>query len=110
MTIGSPVASAVSGPGWEETYPMLLLLGAHAMFLPMVGSGALVESSGPRYFLPLPSGCATISPDLPFSRPEYAIHFPSGDHSGSPEDSSPVPSCIDFRSDRVMIHSWPNGR
>ena len=89
---------------------MLLLLGAHAMFLPVVGSGALVESRGPRYFLVLPSGWATISPDLPFSLPEYAIHFPSGDHSGSLEDSSPALSAIDFRSESVMIQSWPNGR
>ena len=89
---------------------MLLLLGAHVMVLPVVGSGALVPSNGPRYFFPLPSGCAAISPDLPFNLPEYAIHFPSGDHSGSLEDSSPALSGIDFRSDSVMIQSWPNGR
>src|ERR1700693_3828742 len=89
---------------------MLLLLGDQAIFFPVVGNGALVPSSGPRYFLPPPSGCATIKPDLPPSLPEYAIHLPSGDHSGSPDGSLPALRQIDFRSDSVMIQSWPTGR
>src|SRR5271169_3640674 len=110
MTIGSPVASPVSGPGCEETYAIRWLSGDHAMFFPVVGSGALVPSKGPRYFLSLPSGRATSMPDLVPRRPEYAIHFPSGDHSGSPDGSSAALRQIDFRSTTVMIQSCATGR
>jgi hypothetical protein len=36
----------------------------------------------------VPSGRAIDRPDLSPTFPEYAIHFPSGDHSGFPEPSS----------------------
>jgi hypothetical protein len=54
----------------------------HVVMLLVTGSGALVSSSGPRYFLSLPSGRETIIPDFSPSRSEQEIHFPSSEHSG----------------------------
>ena len=51
MTIGSPVASAVSGPGLADTYAICLLSGDQAVVLPVVGSGALVLFQRAKIFL-----------------------------------------------------------
>src|SRR5271154_4499314 len=110
MTMGSPFHSAASGPGCAETYATFFESGDQAISLPVVGSGAFVLSSGPRYFLAVPSGCATMRPLLPLRWPEYAIHVPSGDHSGLPDVSIPSLRQIDLRSASVMIQTCPTGR
>ena len=53
---------------------------------------------------------AINNPDLSPDFPEYAIHFPSGDHSAFPDGSSPALMQIVLSSAMVMIHSCPKGR
>ena len=69
ITIGSPVASAVSGPGTDETNAIRLPSGDQATVLPVVGSGLLVPDISARNRAPLPSGRATTSPLLSPTRP-----------------------------------------
>src|SRR5206468_2257756 len=110
MTIGSPVASAVSGPGTAEMNAMRLPSGDHATVFPVVGSGLLVPDVSARNRTPVPSGRATTSPALSPARPWYAIDCPSGDHSGPPDDSLSPPKRTVFPSASVITQSWPYGR
>src|SRR6187455_2775276 len=110
MTIGSPVASAVSGPGTDEMNAMRLLSGDHATVFPVVGSGLLVPDISARKRAPVPSGLATISPDFSPARPRYATHCASGDHSGLPDDSLSPPKRTVLPSAIVITDSWPYGR
>src|SRR6185295_19007544 len=110
MTIGSPVASAVSGPGTDETNAMRLPSGDQATVAPVVGRGLLVPDISARNFAPLPSGWAIASPLLSPTRPRYAIHWPSGDHTGLPDDSRSPPKRVDLPSAIVITHSCPYGR
>src|ERR671923_1806555 len=89
--MGSPVASFVSGPGTADTNAMRLLSGDHAMLRPTPGSGLLVPCVSAINRAPLPSGCAMTNPDFSPDLPLYAIHCPSGDHSGFPEGSFSAP-------------------
>src|SRR5580765_7178955 len=110
MTIGSPVASAVSGPGTEETNAMRLPSGDQVTVLPVVGSGLLVPDISARKRAPLPSGCAITRPALSPTRPRYAIHWLSGDQVGLPEDSFSPPRRVALPSASVITHSWLYGR
>src|SRR6266513_1878816 len=103
--MGSPPASAVSGPGCADTYAICLLSGDQATVWPVVGRGLFVPSIAVRNRFPAPSGRARIRPDLSPSLPEYAIHFPSGDHSGLLDGSSPALRQSDLPSAGVMIQS-----
>src|SRR5438874_13350512 len=85
ITIGSPVASAVSGPGVEETDAIRLPSGAHAIVCPDPGSGAFVPLISATKRADDPSGLATTRPLFSPTRPRYAIHWLSGDHCGLPE-------------------------
>src|SRR6478735_4280537 len=102
ITIGSPVASAVSGPGTAETNAIRLLSGDHATVLPVVGSGLLVPDISARNRAPVPSGRATTSPALSLTRPRYAIDRPSGDHSGFPDGSLSPPN-LTVRPSAIVI-------
>src|SRR5262245_789407 len=110
MTIGSPLASAVSGPGVVETNAMRLPSGDQAGLVVLPGSGALVPATSARSFAPVPSGFATTSPLFPSTRPRYTIDWPSGDHCGSPEDSFSAPKRTLLPSASVITQSWPYGR
>src|SRR5438093_13169521 len=110
MTTGSPVASAVSGPGADDTKAMRLLSGDHAIVLPDPGSGAFVPVISAMKRAPAPSGRAIARPVLSPTRPRYAIHCPSGDHSGSPDVSFSPPNRTLLPSASVITHSWPYGR
>src|SRR5712692_2977825 len=106
MTIGSPVASAVSGPGTADTNAIRLLSGDHATVLPVPGSGAFVPDISTTNRAPLPSARATASPDLSPARPRYAIHCPSGDHSGLVDGSFSPPKRTVLPSASVITHNW----
>src|SRR5438270_1743777 len=110
MTTGSPVASAVSGPGIEETNAIRFPSGDHATDLPAPGSGALVPFNSVMKCAPLPSGRAITRPDLSPTRPRYAIDLLSGAHSGLPDGSFSAPKRTDLPSARVITQSWPYGR
>src|SRR5216117_463183 len=110
MTIGSPVASAVSGPGTDETNAIRLPSGDQAMLLPLPGSGALVPVISANSRAPAPSGLATTRPAFPPTRPRYAIHWPSGDQCGSPDDSLSPPKRTLLPSASVMTEICPYGR
>ena len=58
----------------------------------------------------VPSAFATITPDLSPTFPEYAISFPSGEHSGSPDPSSLALNATICALAIVTTNSWPNGR
>src|SRR5438045_6545032 len=105
MTIGSPFAASVSGPGTEDTYATRLLSGDQATVRPVPGSGAFVPVISATKRTPLPSGRATTRPVLPAARPRYAIHCESGDHWGSPDGSLSPPNRTDFVSASVITHS-----
>src|SRR5882672_12813826 len=96
MTIGSPFASAVSGPGTDDTNAIRFPSGDHATLVPMPGSGAFVPVISARNLAPVPSGFAIASPLLPsatviteiwpYGRPgpsllstTYATRVPSGE-------------------------------
>src|SRR5438128_6054222 len=108
--MGSPVASAVSGPGTAWTKARRLESGDQAKRFPMVGSGLLVPSSADKNFAAEPSGWDTIRPDLSPSLPLWAIHCPSGDHSGLPDDSFSFEKRTERPSARVITHSCEYGR
>src|SRR3989441_609842 len=110
MTIGSPFASAVSGPGTDDTNAIRFPSGDHATLVPMPGSGAFVPVIAARNLAPVPSGFAIASPLVPSTRPRYAIHWPSGDHCGSPDDSLSPPKRTVFPSASVITEIWPYGR
>src|SRR5262245_16779256 len=110
MTIGSPVASAVSGPGTLETNAICLPSGDHATVAPVVGSGLLVPVISARNFAPVPSGRAIARPLLSPTRPRYAIHCPSGDHTGLAEPSFSPPNRTVLPSATVITQIWPQGR
>src|SRR4029453_9632396 len=110
MTIGSPVASAASGAGADETNAIWRPSGDHATVLPVVGSGLLVSEISARNRAPVPSGRAMARPLFSPTRPRYAIHWPSGDQTGLPEDSRSPPNRTVFPSATVKTHSWPEGR
>src|SRR6516162_5876270 len=92
MTIGSPVASAVSGPGTDDTNAIRFPSGDHATVLPVVGSGLFVPDMSARNRAPVPSGCTIERPALSPTRPLYAIHCPSGDQLGFPDGSLSPPT------------------
>src|SRR6476619_2448089 len=96
--MGSPVASAVSGPATDDTNAIRLPSGAHAIVLPDPGSGAFVPLSSASHFAPDPSGFATTRPDLSPTRPRYAIHWLSDDRSGFPDGSLSAPKRTLFPS------------
>ena len=58
ITIGSPLASALSGPGVADTKAMRRPSGAHATDRPADGSGWFVSSTGASSRAPLPSAFA----------------------------------------------------
>src|SRR5262245_25696172 len=105
MTMGSPLASAVSGPATDWTKPIRLRSGAHAIVLPDPGSGAFVPVSSASHLAPDPSGFAMTRPDLSPTWPRYAIHWLSGDHSGFPEGSLSAPKRTLFPSAIVITHN-----
>ena|ERR1700690_583242 len=109
MTIGSPVASAVSGPGTALTKASRLESGDHAKRFPVVGNGALVHCRADMNFAPEPSGWATINPDWSPSLPLYAIHWPSGDHSAPPDDSFSFENSVERPSANVMTTNCEYG-
>src|SRR5262245_59139919 len=110
MTIGSPVASAVSGPGTDETNARRLPSGDHATLLPAPGSGAFVPVISAMKRAEVPSARATKRPDLSPLWPLYAISWPSGDHSGLPDVSLSPPNRTVLPSESDITHSWPYGR
>src|SRR5215469_4724561 len=104
--MGSPEASAVSGPGVAETKAICLLSGDQVTLAPWPGSGELLPFIRARKVAPEPSACATHRPDFSPSPPEYANHLPSGDQSGSDVASWSPPTRTDFRLARSMIETW----
>ena len=110
ITIGSPVASAVSGPGVDETNAIRLPSGDQATVRPLPGSGAFVPDISATNRAPAPSGRATTSPVLSPTRPRYAIDWPSGDQSGLPDGSLSAPKRTLLPSASVITQSWPYGR
>src|SRR5262245_545792 len=110
MTTGSPVASAVSGPGTDDTNAMRRLSGDHAMVSPEPGSGAFVPVISAMKRAAVPSGRAIARPVLSPTRPRYAIHCPSGDHSGLPDVSFSLPNRTLLPSASAITQSWPYGR
>src|SRR5580765_5730583 len=110
MTMGSPVASAVSGPGTDDTKAMRFPSGAQATVLPVVGSGLLVPVISARKRALEPSGCAIARPALSPTRPLYAIHWLSGDQFAFPDGSFPAPMRVVLPSASVITQSWPYGR
>src|SRR5262245_46874138 len=105
ITIGSPVAPAASGPSTDETKTIPMPSGAVAVVLPDPGSGALVPVSSASPLAPDPSGFAMTRPDLSPTRPRYAIHWLSGDHSGFPAGSLSAPKRTLFPSAIVITHN-----
>src|SRR5262245_18011156 len=103
MTIGSPFASSVSGPGTALTKAIFLVSGDQAMLLPVDGKGQLVPWTPDRNFRPDPSGCAIIRPDFSPSCPRKAIHRPSGDQMGPEETSFSPPIRRAFPSSKSAI-------
>src|ERR1700733_912740 len=91
MTIGSPVASAVSGPAVAEMNAICSLSGDHVTSAPVPGSGAFVPLASLKNVMEDPSGCTTANPCLPSAAPLYAIHRESGDHTGDPDTSCSAP-------------------
>src|SRR5581483_1548568 len=110
MTTGSPVASAVSGPGCADTKAIRFPSGDHEGMVWEPGSGAFVPIVSASSLAPVPSGRATTTPCLPPTDPEYAIHWPSGDHTGPPDGSLSPPNLTVRPSAIVMTHSCPYGR
>src|SRR6516225_2239098 len=106
MTIGSPVASAVSGPGVEDTKAMRLLSGDHEGDVLAPGRGAFVPSTSAISLAFVPSVREMTRPACAPTLPRYASHWPSGDQTGSPEASKRS----DLPSARFMTHTWPYGR
>src|SRR5262249_29216206 len=104
MTMGSPFASSVSGPGTALTKAIFVASGDQAMVLPVDGKGQLVPWTADRNFLPDPSGRAMIRPDLSPSCPRKAIQRPSGDQTGPEEASFSAPTRSDFASSKLTIH------
>src|SRR5262245_59535431 len=102
MTIGSPLASA-SGPSVAETKAICLPSGDHASRSPDEGSGWFVPRTSARNVGDEPSGFAIMTPDFSPSRPEYASHEPSGDHTGADAVSPPMRQ--DFFVESSIIHS-----
>ena len=91
ITIGSPLASAVSGPGVDETNAIRLPSGDHATVRPLPGNGALVPDISATNRAPPPSARATTSPVLSPTLPRKAIDWPSGDQTGLPDASLSAP-------------------
>src|SRR6516162_9357175 len=96
MTIGSPVASSVSGPGTELMNATLFPSGDQVMLFPVEGRGLFVPCITDRNLLPEPSGRAIIKPDLSPSCPRNAIQLPSGDQTGPEEASFSAPMRMDL--------------
>src|SRR6187200_389872 len=92
MTIGSPFAPAVSGPGVAETNAIRLPSGDHAGLVLLPGSGAFVPTTSASSLAPLPSGLAITRPLFSPTRPWYAINCPSGDQWGSSDESLSAPN------------------
>ena len=66
ITIGSPLASFVSGPGVACTYAIVFESGDQAMVLPVfVRALLLVSATSAIHAGDVPSPRATIRPDLP---------------------------------------------
>ena len=95
MTIGSPVASAVSGPGTAETKAIRRPSGDHVMRLPVEGNGLFVPSSSARNFGAKAGTGVTMSADLPLCLPAYASRVESGDQVGSEDESFPALSGVE---------------
>src|SRR5262249_41614079 len=102
MTIGSPVASAVSGPGVDPTNAMRLSSGDQVGVVLDPGNGALVPPASARTLALVPSARTTARPFLPPTEPRYASHCPSCDQTGSPEGSFSPPGRTDLPSATVM--------
>src|ERR1700722_880559 len=96
MTIGSPLASAVSGPGVAEINAICLLSGDHVTSAPVPGSGAFVPLVSVKNVTDDPSGCTIASPCFPSAAPLNAIHRESGDHTADPDTSCSPPTRVDL--------------
>jgi len=110
MTMGSPLASSVSGPGVEETDAMRVPSGDHEMRSPSPGSGWLVPLVATSRRASEPSGCETMSPaPSPASSPRssQATSEPSGDQR--PLDDS-FPSGVERPVSRSVIQARDRGR
>src|SRR5579871_663888 len=81
--MGSPVASAVSGPATELTKAICLLSGDHVRDCPSSGSGAFDLATGATKVSSLPSARTVQTPSWFPSAPTNAIDLPSGDQWGS---------------------------
>src|SRR5690349_5745736 len=106
MTVGSPLTSSVSGPGWASTKTIRFPSGDQSKVLPVEGRGALVSSNLERNRLLEPSAPATINPDFSPSLPLYAMRVLSGDQTGLPELSFPDERATVVPPARVWMKSW----
>src|SRR4029450_13829126 len=91
MTIGSPFAAAIAGPGVAETNAIRLPSGDHVGLVLLPGSGAFVPATSASSLALLPFGLAIPRPLFSPTRPRYAIHWPSGDQCGSSDESLSAP-------------------
>src|SRR5579883_2123559 len=110
MIIGSPVMSAVSGPGSDEMNAIALPSGDQVIDWPRSGSGALDEATGATNARAEPSGCTIQMPSWLPSVPANATHRPSCDQCGSDARALSSPTRIVFRLARSMSQSWAYGR
>src|SRR4029453_667360 len=107
MTIGSPFAAAVSGPGVAETNAIRLPSGDHVGLVLLPGSGAFVPATSASSLALLPSGLAITRPLFSPTRPRYAIHWPSGDQCGSSDESLSAPKRTLLPSGNVITQTCP---
>src|ERR1700722_11471464 len=110
MTIGSPLASAVSGPGVAEINAICLLSGDHVTSAPVPGSGAFVPLASAKNVGADPSGCPPASPCFPSAAPLNAIHRESGDHTAEPDTSCSPPIRVVLPLTTSSTHNCGQGR
>src|ERR1700722_8917906 len=109
MTIGSPLASAVSGPGVAEINAICLLSGDQVTSAPVPGNGAFVPLVSVKNVVEVPSGCTTPSPCFPSAAPSYAIHRESGDQTAPPDTSCSPPIRVVFPLATSSTHNCGRG-
>src|SRR5215470_12338237 len=108
MTMGSPLAAAAASPGVDEMNAICFPSGDQTTDLPVSGTGELLPLVAARKVVPLPSGCAMISPPLSLSAPLNAIHLLSADHTGLPAGLFP-PNLTLLPLATSMTHNCPEG-
>src|ERR1700734_1784773 len=97
ITTGSPVASAVSGPGADDPNAICLPSGDQLVLSPCPGSGEFEPVIGARNGASDPSGWTIQRPAcLPSWRVKLS-HCPSCDHRGEPATELSSPSRDDLR-------------